>query len=343
MSRRITIIDVAREAGVAISSVSAALNGGPGVSESTRVRVRETADRLGWVPSVRGRNLSSRQSYAVGLVLQRPVEVLELDPFFAAFIGGVESVLAPAGYALLLQVSATPDAGVQRLRTLAKSGGVDGVFLTDVGVDDPRFHLLDELGLPGVAINSPGSGRVSSVSQDHEAGLRELIELLVGLGHRDIAHVSGTPGLVHSEERERVWRSVLEASGLPAGRKVTGDFTSEAGARAADILLGGGGAPSAVVCANDLTAFGFLSRVQSLGLRVPDDVSVTGFDGVLLGAYVHPALTTVATSPATLGRRSAEMLLASINGAPRSDDRIEPASVVLRSSVSEPGAVRSTR
>ena len=343
MTKRITIIDVAREAGVAISSVSAALNGGPGVSEATRVRVRETADRLGWVPSVRGRNLSSKQSYAVGLVLQRPVAVLELDPFFAAFIGGVESVLAPAGYALLLQVSAGADAGVQRLRTLAKSGGVDGVFLTDVGVDDPRFPLLDELGLPGVAINAPGSGRVSSVTQDHEAGLRQLMEYLVGLGHRDIAHVAGTPGLVHSEERERVWRAVLEAAGLPADRRIPGDFTSEAGARAADTLLGGNSAPTAVVCANDLTAFGFLSRAQAIGVRVPDDVSVTGFDGVLLGEYVHPPLTTVSTSPAALGRRSAEVLLASVNGAPRTDEWIEPAAVVLRSSVAAPRQARSPR
>lgn len=336
MTKRITIIDVAREAGVAISSVSAALNGQPGVSEATRVRVRETADRLGWVPSVRGRNLSSKQSHAVGLVLQRPVDVLELDPFFAGFIGGVESVLAPAGYALLLQVSATADAGVERLRTLAKSGGVDGVFLTDVGVDDPRYPLLDDLGLPGVAINAHGSGRVSSVTQDHAEGLRQLVEHLVGLGHRDIAHVSGTPGLVHSEERERVWRSVLADAGLPPGRLVVGDFTSEAGARAADTLMGGMSAPTAVVCANDLTAFGFLSRVQARGLRVPDDVSVTGFDGVLLGAYVHPPLTTVATSPRVLGRRSAEVLLDLINGAPRVDERIEPASMVLRASVAAP-------
>lgn len=336
MTKRITIIDVAREAGVAISSVSAALNGQPGVSDATRVRVRETADRLGWVPSVRGRNLSSKQSHAVGLVLQRPVEVLELDPFFAGFLGGVESVLALEGYALLLQVSPTADAGVRRLRTLAKSGGVDGVFLTDVGVDDPRYAILDDHGLPGVAINAHGSGRVSSVTQDHAAGLRQLVQYLVDLGHRDIAHVSGTPGLVHSEERERVWRSVLEESGLAAARKVTGDYTSEAGARAVDTLMGGKSAPTAVVCANDLTAFGFMSRAQARGLRIPDDVSVTGFDGVLLGAYVHPPLTTVATSPTALGRRSAEVLLAMIDGGPRVDERIEPASVVLRSSVAPP-------
>ena len=338
MTKRITIVDVAREAGVAISSVSAALNGGPGVSETTRSRVREAADRLGWVPSVRGRSLSSKRSHAVGLVLQRQVEVLESDPFFAGFIGGVESVLAPSGYALMLQVSTTADTGADRLRRLALSGAVDGVFLTDVGVEDRRYDLLDRLDLPAVAVNAPGSDRVCSVTQDHRPGLRTLMEQLIRLGHRDIAHVSGAPGLVHTAQRREVWASALRDAGLPPGREVVGDFTTEAGVRAADELFGGGRAPTAVVCANDLMAIGFLSRVHGLGVRVPADVSVTGFDGVLLGAYVNPPLTTVATSPGALGRRAAEVLLASIDGAPRSDEVIDPAAVVDRGSVAPPRA-----
>ncbi|MDA8440285.1 MAG: LacI family DNA-binding transcriptional regulator [Propionibacterium sp.] len=336
MPKRISIVDVAREAGVAISSVSAALNGGPGVSEATRARVRETADRMGWVPSVRGRSLSSKRTRALGLVVQRQPGVLEADPFFAGFIGGVESVLESAGYALLLQIGRSAAAGADRLRRLALSGAVDGVFLTDVSVEDPRYALLDHLQLPAVAVNAPGSVWVSSVTQDHRSGLSALMEHLIALGHRDIAHVAGTPGLVHSEERESVWRCVLESHGLPLGPVITGDFTTEAGARAADALLGGSRVPTAVVCANDLMAIGFLSRAKALGVGVPDDVSVTGFDGVLLGAHVHPPLTTVMTLPGALGTRAAEVLLASVDGGPRVDETIAPAVVVDRASVAPP-------
>lgn len=336
MSKRISIVDVAREAGVAISSVSAALNGGPGVSEATRARVREAADRMGWVPSVRGRSLSSKRTRVLGLVVQCRPGVLEADPFFAGFIGGVESILEPAGYALLLQIGRSAQAGADRLRRLAMSGAVDGVFLTDVGVDDPRYALLDHLHLPAVAINAAGSVWVSSLTQDHRVGLRELLEHLIAIGHRDIAHLAGTPGLVHSRERESVWRSVMESHGLPLGSIVRGDFTTESGVRAADTLLGGHRVPTAVVCANDLMAIGFLSRAKTLGVRVPDDVSVTGFDGVLLGAHVHPPLTTVMTSPGALGTRAAEVLLATIDGGPRADETIAPAVVVDRASVAPP-------
>ena len=152
---RVTITDVAREAGVAISTVSAALNGRDGVSEQTRERVAGIAQRLGWVPSIRGRSLVSRQAWAVGLLIQRPVSVLESDPFFAGFIGGVETVLDAANYGLLLQVAADRDRVLQRVPQWALSEVVDGIFLTDVEAQDARFALVQQLGLPAVAIN-PG-------------------------------------------------------------------------------------------------------------------------------------------------------------------------------------------
>ena len=335
MARRVTIVDVAREAGVAISTVSAALNGRDGVAATTRERVAEVANELGWVPSMRGRSLVSQRAWAVGLVIQRPSGVLEADPFFAGFLGGIESVLDVRGYALVLHTASTPSRTLERVRHLALGGIVDGVFLTDVQSRDARVDLVTELGLPAVSINARFP-RMSSVSQDHRSGFRALLELLIARGHQRIAHVAGPEGFVHADDREQLWRAVLADAGLAPGPLVRGDFTSESGARAADELLALPQPPTAVVCANDLTAIGFISRAAALGVQLPEEISVTGFDGIQLSSYTTPPLTTVETSPHELGSEAASLLLAAIEGEPVRHAAISPARVVERGSVAAP-------
>lgn len=334
---RVTITDVAREAGVAISTVSAALNGRDGVSEQTRERVAGIAQRLGWVPSIRGRSLVSRQAWAVGLLIQRPVSVLEADPFFAGFIGGVETVLDAANYGLLLQVAADRDRVLQRVPQWALSEVVDGIFLTDVEAQDARFALVQQLGLPAVAIN-PGEWQpgVASVHQQHLPGLRALLQHLLELGHVRIAHVTGAPGFVHSAQREQAWRAELAAAGVAPIEPVPGDFTSEGGARAAERLLLAADPPTAVVCANDQTAIGFVSRATALGFSVPLDVSVTGFDGIQLSGYTAPPLTTVQTDPHELGAEGARLLLRLITTGEAQHHEIPAAKLVVRSSTAPP-------
>lgn len=334
---RVSITDVAREAGVAISTVSAALNGRGGVSADTRARVTGIAERLGWVPSIRGRSLVSQRAWAVGLLVQRPASVLEADPFFAGFIGGVETVLDEAGYALLLQLAATRERVLQRVPLWARSEAVDGIFLTDVQADDPRFTLVRELRLPAVAINpGPMPDGVAGVSQRHAPGLRRLLRHLVHLGHTRIAHVAGPDDFVHSRERREVWRAELAAAGLPPGPMVPGDFSSEGGARAADALLAGADPPTAVVCANDLTAIGFISRATALGRTVPHEVSVTGFDGIQLSGFTAPPLTTVQTSPHDLGAEAAALLLQLIGTGTVEHRQIADAQLLVRGSTAPP-------
>lgn len=337
MSKRVTINDVARAAGVSISTVSVALNGQQGVSEVTRLRVASVAESIGWIPSVRGRSLSRGRAFAVGLVLQRNPKVLEVDPFFAGFIGGVEAVLERGGYALVLQLATSRSRVVERLRRLVLDRRIDGVFLTDVMTNDPRVPLLNELAVPTVSVNTEsGTCPFPTVRQDHEPGLRDLMAYLVSLGHERIAYVGGKRGYVHAAQREQGWRDGLALAGLPTGPRVSGDFTSQSGARAADDLLTRPDRPTAVVCANDLTAIGFIARAGAMGFRIPHDVSVTGYDGIELGSYVRPRLTTLTTSPHELGRAGAELLLAGIDGVHRDDVAITPARLLVRDSVSAP-------
>jgi DNA-binding LacI/PurR family transcriptional regulator len=309
-AKRVTIFDVAARAGVAISSASAALNGRPGVSEATRQRVRAAADELGFVPSLRGRSLSTRRAFAIGLVVQREPDVLESDPFFGGFIGGIEVAIAGRGYALVLQIGFDEAHADSRYRELAANRRVDGVIVNEVRIDDPRIDLVRELGLPAVGIvpDLPDFP-LPHVRQSAVGVVTELVGHLTGLGHTRIAHVAGPPGYVHSRERAEAWRHALEAAGLEPGPLLTADFTYASGRRAADELLGLDEPPTAAVCVNDLSAVGFMVRAQELGVRIPEDMSITGYDGIELGTYIRPTLTTVQTSPRRMGFAAATLLL----------------------------------
>jgi DNA-binding LacI/PurR family transcriptional regulator len=333
MRSRVTIVDVAARAGVAISSASSALNGRPGVSEATRERVQKAARELGFVPSIRGKSLQAKRAFAVGLIVQRDADVLEADPFFAGFIGGIESVISGRDYALVLQMSSGAEENTERYRRLALDRRVDGVFLSEVEDDDARIPLLRDLKLPAVAINSRSAdGGFPAVLQDNVAAIQELVDYLHQSGHRRFGHVSGPLRYVHARQRKAAWSAALHARGLPEGVSVESDFTYEGGVAAANRLLAGDDRPTAVFCANDLMAAGFVARAIDLGVSVPGDVSVAGFDGITLGTYVRPSLTTLTTSPRALGAEAARLLLAHIDGTPTPDVHVEPSRLLIRES-----------
>ncbi len=335
--RRVTILDVAADAGVSIASVSAALNERPGISNETRARILAVAGQLGWVPSLRGRSLSGKRAYAVGLVIDRPSTVIESDPFFAGFLAGVELVLSRKGYALVLQLAANRPAAIERYRRLALDHRIDGAFLTDMARNDARVPMLRDLELPAVAVNPAQDCGVPAVRQDHLPGLEQLMDRLIGLGHRRIAHVAGRRGLIHTRQRVEVWRSAVTAAGLTPGALVYGDFSAESGSRAAERVLAAPGEwPTAVVCANDLMAVGFIARASALGVDVPTQMSVTGFDGLKIGAYVRPALTSVATSPRALGEAAALLLLGILAGEHVADVDVAATVPIFRDSLAAP-------
>ncbi|KPG82885.1 substrate-binding domain-containing protein, partial [Frigoribacterium sp. RIT-PI-h] len=173
-----------------------------------------------------------------------------------------------------------------------------------------------------------------AVRQDDSAGIGELVEHLVSLGHRRFAHVAGPGRFVHSQRRGAAWRDALGAAGHDPGVVVEADFTYDGGARAAARLFGPDapvdGRPTAVFCANDLAAIGFMTELDRLGVRVPGDVSVAGFDGIELGSYVRPGLTTLTTAPRLIGAEAARLLLSAVEGETVTDAEIQPARLLVR-------------
>ncbi|MGI8994323.1 MAG: LacI family DNA-binding transcriptional regulator [Nocardioidaceae bacterium] len=336
---RLTINDVARAAGVSKGAVSFALNSRPGVAPETRARILRVARDIGWTPSSRARALSVSRALAVGLVIARPPDTLGADPFFPSFIAGLESVLSERGYALLLQVVADDDRETPSYRRLVDEGRVDGVFLTDLFMDDPRPALLAELGLPAVVIGPAlGDGIWPAVGVDDAPGIIGAVEHLVALGHSHIGHVAGPRGMVHGHSRQQAWSGALLRAGLAPGPSIEADFSAESGAAATRQLLDLAEPPTAIVYANDLMAMAGMSLAQSRGLDVPRDLSITGYDDTEIAAHLQPSLTTVSTDVIEWGRAAAKRLLELIDTQPPTDIMLPPAQLVVRNST---GPVRA--
>jgi LacI family repressor for deo operon, udp, cdd, tsx, nupC, and nupG len=332
--RRPTIADVARRAGVSPAAVSFAVNGRPGVGEQTRTRILQAAKELGWRPSASARALTEAKSRAIGLVLARGTQELEVDSFFVRFLSGVERMLAPAEYALLLQL--VPAAGASNTlgayERLAPAGRVDGFLITDPELDDPRFPLLERAGLPVVVAGRPApDSSFPWLETDHDRGAITAVEHLVGLGHERIAFLGGFAAYEHVQRRLARWREALCAAGFEPGPVA---FASRDPDAAVWAVLEG--QPTAAVCTSDTLALALVAAARSRGLIVPDDLSVTGFDDSLLAALSSPALTSVRVDYAEFGAAATAALLAVLNGEPVTP--YEPSVPVLevRESTSSP-------
>jgi DNA-binding LacI/PurR family transcriptional regulator len=300
--RRPTIDDVAARAGVSSAAVSFAMNGRPGVGEDTRRRILAAAEELGWRPSAHARGLAQSRARAIGLLLARPLEQLEVDPFFVRFLAGVERTLARTDHALVLRVSGEP-ADLGAYDRLAATGRVDGFLLCDVEVDDPRFERIQ---LPAVVAGHPVSPcPFPWLETEHARGVAAVVEHLVALGHRRIGFCGSNERFEHVQARMGVWREALEAADLEPGPVAFGDPAA---------LLGED--VTAIVHASDVLAAAALAAARERGIGVPGELSITGFDDSPLAALASPALTSVRIDYAQFGEAAAAALLAVIEGRP---------------------------
>lgn len=323
--RSVTIRDVAREAGVSVASASRSLNGLDNVTDATRDRVLEAAQRLRYLPHSAARSLSTRRSDVIGVMLP------DLHgEFFSEIIRGADLAARERGLHLLVSTShgdATEAAAAMR----AMRGRVDGLLLMSPYVDE---HLLaDNLAadLPTVLINTRvENGSFASFCVDNYTGAVAVVKHLASSG-RPVALIAGPADNLESQERRRGYRDAL---GGREGLVLDGDFTEESGFRAGLRLAEMSPRPIAVFAANDMMAIGCLLALAERGVRVPQDVALAGFDDVPVARLVRPALTTVHTNIADLGRRALERLALEIESG-ESGHRLEleqPRLVVRESS-----------
>ena len=337
MTKRATIADIATRAGLSKGAVSYALNGLPGVSESTRQRVLKLAEEMGWHPNSAARALSASRAGAFGLVLARPVSTLGVEPFFMKLISGLETTLAARSTALLLQVVADHDAEVETYRRWWAERRVDGIFLVDLRIEDKRVAVLEELGLPAVVVGGPGHhGRLPAVWSDDASAMSMVVEYLAALGHRRIARVAGLSGLLHTELRSHAFDEVAARLGLDSVVTLTTDYSAEQGAHSTRRLLSATTRPTAILYDNDVMAVAGISVAHEMGVGVPQDLSIVAWDDSVLCQIVHPEITALNRDIMAYGAHAAESLLQLLEGATVGDLEDDLPRLVTRGSTARP-------
>lgn len=324
----VTSRDVARLAGVSQPTVSRALRDDARVSEATKVRVREAAQLLGYVPSEAGRALSSGRTRRIGLLLT------DLDnQFYSHIIAPVHRELEALGYQLMLHTESADNATIVE-RLLAN--GLDGVILATTTVESAGPLRLKDRGLPFVYFNRTGALiEADATVVDPVPGYREAVDRVVALGHRRVGAVLGPSNTSTAQARESALRGALQAHGLTLDeadtRRVT--YSADAGEAAAAEILRGEHPPTVLFCGNDVVAYGVLNAAHRAGLRVPEDLSVIGFDDLPEAAWPIVDLATVGYDIAGMAVAAADLVVRRIEqrDAPIEQTRFASAFVPRRS------------
>lgn len=308
----VTIAEVARLAGVSTASVSRALSEPSRLRAGTLARVEAAVRETGYLPNVAARTLRARRSMVVLVVVPDIA-----NPFFSDVLRGIEDGLAPQGYSLLIGDIGLGQERQSQIMGLVQTGQVDGVILLNGHVPQRDGRSLAELNVPVVAVCEaiPGAAFPQVEVRNRDAA-RAIVAHLTELGHRLIAYLGGPPGNILEIERQTGFREGLAAAGIAASPALflLGDFTLTSGAAAATAFMRMTPRPSALFASNDEMAIGFLKTLRDQGLRVPQDVSVTGFDGIAFADYVEPTLTTQRQPRRALGREGAALLLRVMSG-----------------------------
>ncbi|MBZ9556753.1 MULTISPECIES: LacI family DNA-binding transcriptional regulator [unclassified Modicisalibacter] len=333
--KRTLLEDVAREAGVSTASVSRVLNGAPHVSDRLRHKVEAAVDRLGYVPHGTARALASRRIGAIGAL----VPTLD-NPVFSAMIDSLERRLKQYDYRLLIATYRYSLAEeVESLRTLIQQG-IDGAVVIGHDHLPAALQLFQQHELPYFSCwHSQEDPDWPSIGFDNAAPARRLAEHLIELGHRRIAVITApVEGNDRARARLQGFRQAIETAGLtlPDDHVVTVDYGIEEGASAFAELMRLTPRPTAILCGNDVLAFGTVFAAQRAGIAIPGQLSVTGFDDLTQSRFMQPALTTVTTPADEVGRRVADALVARILGQTTRHRQVLEARVVLRDSTAPP-------
>jgi LacI family transcriptional regulator, repressor for deo operon, udp, cdd, tsx, nupC, and nupG len=316
-SRRqpVRISDVAAAAGVSKTLVSYALNDRPGVKESTRAHIVETARTMGWTPSMRAKALSASRAYAIGLVFQTSPEALAGDQYYTSLMAGLQSVLSQSQYSLVTEVVDGDEAERDAYRRLARDGRVDGMVIADLRKDDGRFAMVREAGLAYASLGWPPEPTTMPVLvYDETQAITDVVDHLAGLGHRRVAQVVGPQANSPARLRRELYQKLLRGHGIDDQIWIESDYTAGGGRAATLEVLDRTVQPTAIVYSNDLMAVAGMSAIFARGLRVPDDISIVGWDDITVSQYLHPALSTVTQHPFDDGRTAARLLLEAIDG-----------------------------
>lgn len=321
----VTIKDVARLSGVSMKTVSRVVNNIAEVSPQTRQKVKQAILELGYQQNTMARNLANGRTNAVGVIVPHSADYIFTHSFFTEVLRGIAEVLSANNVNLLLHLAhgKTPYVNLYYQRQ------VDGLILMSIQLDDPNLEGLTLSGVPYI-----GTCRIAEndhlsrwVDADFVGGVEQAMEHLISFGHRRIALLSGPKSLMSVRLREQGYRNALKENNIPQVDEyiLEGDFTSESGYALTLQAMNFAHPPSALVCGDDMMAFGAMQALKEREYRVPEDVSVIGFDDISLARFSSPPLTTIRQDTYQKGRIAAETLLSLI----LNEDNTVPEQILL--------------
>ncbi len=307
----VTLKDIANEVGKSITTVSRALSGYDDVSPETRRRVLEVAEALGYEPNITARQLQKRRTDTIGLILPS-INPRFSDPFFGELLTGIVDESTRHGYDMLVSSDASADDEASHYLKFMRSRRVDGFIVVRTQRHDERIELLKKHQFPFVAFGQvEGDNDFPFIDEDGELGIRLVVNHLVELGHRRFACIAEPRNFTKSYMRVQGFIKALEEHGIAVdeSRIIEGGFRQRSGWQITQQLLDLPDPPTAIVTVNDLLALGAMRAAQERGLVVGKDISITGFDDIVLAEYANPPLTTVHQPARQIGTMLCQMLV----------------------------------
>jgi DNA-binding LacI/PurR family transcriptional regulator len=303
---RTDIHTIARVANVSIATVSRTMNNIPTVNPRLAKRVWEVIDELDYFPNTQARALVSGRSKLFGLIISEIT-----NPFFPELIQGFEDIAVANGYEILVSSTNHDPKRMSHCIRRMLERKVEGVAVMTFGIEEPLLDQLAKRKVPLVFIDiGPKRPGISLLKVDYHHGIRQAVQHLVALGHKNISFITGPLTLHSAQSRRDAFSTSLQECGITPHPEwiVEGDHTMEGGIASMERLLNAKKRPTAVMCSNDMTAIGVLHKLYRAGLRVPDDLSVIGFDDIHIAEVTIPPLTTVQMSRFELARAAVTAL-----------------------------------
>lgn len=343
-SMPVTINDVAKEAGVSISTVSRVLNNNYPVKEETRIRIEKAIEKLNYKPNIAARSLITRKTSVIGIIVPGITNL-----FFPTLVEIIEGFLTGSGYSISLCNTGGEALKEVELINQMMSRQVDGLILIDPTLENLDNGYFDEISrsLPMILVNGfPGNYQCNFVSYDEEIGAREAFMYLLELGHRNIAFIRGNKSLSY-DIKEKVYKNIVKSNGLNyekvlhVGKGNSMDVVERTREQIEELLTGNE-RPTAFFACNDLMAVGVVNACNRMGISIPDEISVIGFDNTLLSGITHPKLSSVDLNIKKIGRRAALELINIIDS--RNKSRIKyflETSLIVRDSCGKANSANS--
>ncbi|MBU3573017.1 LacI family transcriptional regulator [Priestia aryabhattai] len=333
-----TIKDIARVAGVSVTTVSRALNGYSDVNEKTRQKVAAVARELNYSPNTLARGLVMQKSKTIGLLVSGISRESVKDNFTFEVLCGVNERASTLGYDLILFNTNTMMQREKTYTQLCRERRVDGAIIQGIKKEDPYLKEVVESDIPCVLVDIPvHSNSVGYVTTDNALGAKKAVEHLASLGHKHIGMINGHEDAFVSQERLNGYREALKECGLSfrSDWVVSGNFEEKKAEKAAQELINRHKEVTAIFCASDLMALGALKACKELGLHVPKEMSIVGYDNIVLASYSSPNLTTVGQEVYQIGYEAADLLIEMLEGKETNMKRYLDTKLIIRESTAK--------